>query len=403
MPYFVAGLVDDVRTLIARSPEAHRRGGIDLRLGEAVREIDVVNQRVVVERSQGQVYTEPYDQLVIATGARPRTLALPGRDAAGVFTLTTIPDALTIRAWIEHERPQHAVVVGGGYIGLEATESLVVRGIPTTLIEQAPQIMSTLDPEMAHLVADAIEQSGVELRLQTHITQLHVQEGRIQGVSVGDEMLPADLLIFAPGIEPNSDLAREAGIALGVANAIHVDETLHTSAPNVWAAGDCAETFHLVTRRPAWIPLGTTANKQGRICGQNVAGDAYRFPGVVGTAITKFLDLEIARTGLNEREAQQAGITYATATIRSTTRSGYYPGSAPITVKLLAERGSGRLLGGQIVGGVGAGKRIDTLAVALHAGLDVEAFQWFDLAYAPPFSPVWDPVLIAARQLARTI
>ena len=357
----------------------------------------------MVERSQGQVYTEPYDQLVIATGARPRTLALPGQDAAGVFTLTTIPDALAIRDWIEHERPRHAVVVGGGYIGLEATESLVVRGIPTTLIEQAPQIMSTLDPEMAHLVANAIEKAGVELRLQDRITQLHIQQGRIQSISVGDDVLPADLLIFAPGIEPNSDLAREAGIALGVANAIHVDETLHTSAPNVWAAGDCAETFHLVTRRPAWIPLGTTANKQGRICGQNVAGDAYRFPGVVGTAITKFLDLEIARTGLNEREAQQAGITYATATIRSTTRSGYYPGSAPITVKLLAERGSGRLLGGQIVGGVGAGKRIDTLAVALHAGLDVEAFQWFDLAYAPPFSPVWDPVLIAARQLARTI
>ncbi|WP_338417757.1 FAD-dependent oxidoreductase [Thermorudis peleae] len=376
---------------------------MDLRLGEVVCEIDATAQRVVVERSQGQVYTEPYDQLVIATGARPRTLALPGQDAAGVFTLTTIPDALAIRTWIEHERPRHAVVVGGGYIGLEATESLVVRGISTTLIEQAPQIMNTLDPEMAHLVAEAIEKSGVELRLQDRITQLHIQQGRIQSISVGDDVLPADLLIFAPGIEPNSDLAREAGIALGVANAIHVDETLHTSAPNVWAAGDCAETFHLVTRRPAWIPLGTTANKQGRICGQNVAGNAYRFPGVVGTAITKFLDLEIARTGLNEREAQQAGITYATATIRSTTRSGYYPGSAPITVKLLAERGSGRLLGGQIVGGVGAGKRIDTLAVALHADLDVEAFQWFDLAYAPPFSPVWDPVLIAARQLARTI
>jgi NADPH-dependent 2,4-dienoyl-CoA reductase/sulfur reductase-like enzyme len=271
------------------------------------------------------------------------------------------------------------------------------------LIEQAPQIMSTLDPEMAHLVANAIEKAGVELRLQTRITQLHVQQGRIQGISISDEMLPADLLIFAPGIEPNSDLAWEAGIALGVAKAIHVDETLHTSAPNVWAAGDCTETFHLVTRRPAWIPLGTTANKQGRICGQNVAGNAYHFPGVVGTAITKFLDLEIARTGLNEREARHAGIAYTTATIRSTTRAGYYPGSAPITVKLLAERGSGRLLGGQIVGGVGAGKRIDTLAVALHTGLDVEAFQWFDLAYAPPFSPVWDPVLIAARQLARTV
>jgi NADPH-dependent 2,4-dienoyl-CoA reductase/sulfur reductase-like enzyme len=251
---------------------------------------------------------------------------------------------------------------------------------------------------MAGLVADAARGMGIELRLGQGVTGF--SDGTVH---TADTDLPADLVVVGLGVRPNSELAEAAGIELGAHKAIRVDQRQRTSAEGVWAAGDVCESHHLVTRRPVHIALGTVANKQGRVAGINIGGGYATFPGVVGTAVSKLCDLEVGRTGLREREAIRAGFEYVTARIESTTRAGYFPGTKPLTIKVLAEKRSGRLLGAQIVGREGAAKRIDVLATAITCGMTVEEMTSLDLSYAPPFSPVWDPVLIAARKAAELL
>lgn len=404
LPYYVAGYVDDTAQLVARTPEAHRRNGIDVRLRTEVVALDLERREVVAyDHERHREYREPFDQLVLATGARPRRLALPGRDAAGIFTLHSLEDAEALATWLEQERPRRAVVVGGGYIGIEAAEAFRARGLETTLIEAAPHVMPLLDPDMAELVEQALRADQVTVLTGTPVEAFATRNGRVTGVLTPHGEVPADVVVIGIGVEPNSDLARDAGIALGDRNAIHVDQHCRTSVPGVWAAGDCADVYHRLLGRSVYFPLGTTANKQGRICGLTLGGRPARFPGIVGTAITRFGETEIARTGLSEREARESGFSIVVGNARSTTRSGYFPGASWMTVKMVAEEGTGRLLGAQIVGGPGAGKRIDTVATALTAGMTLEEFIYLDLAYAPPFSPVWDPVVVAARKLAREV
>ncbi len=404
LPYLVAGLVDDPNQLVARSPEAHRRAGIDVRLRSEVVGLDLARREVTVWDSEARrEYREPFDRLVIATGARPRTLSVPGRDAAGIFTLHSMDDALALAEWIARERPRQAVIVGAGYIGIEVAEAFVTRGIPTTMLEAAPQVLALLDADMAQLVERALRDAGVDLYTGTAVEGFETQAGRVAAVVTPAGRFMADVVVLGIGVEPNSELARQAGLALGERDAVHVDERCRTSASGIWAAGDCADAYHRLLGRSVYFPLGTTANKQGRVCGLDLAGRPARFPGIVGTAITRFGETEIARTGLTEREARAAGFDVAVRNVRSTTRSGYFPGATWMTVKIVAESGSGRLLGAQIVGGPGAGKRIDTVATALTAGMTLEEFIYLDLAYAPPFSPVWDPVVVAARKLAREV
>ncbi|MDW7981273.1 MAG: FAD-dependent oxidoreductase [Thermomicrobium sp.] len=404
LPYLVAGLVAEPSQLVARTPEAHRRAGIDVRLHSEVLAIDLDRSEVTVfDAAARREYRHAFDQLVLATGARPRTVSLPGREAAGIFTLHSLDEASALSEWLERRRPSAAVVVGGGYVGLEVAEAFVTRGLRTTLVEAAPHVMLSLDDDMAELVERALGEAGVRVLTQTPLEGFEAHEGRVTGVITPGGTIAADVVVLGIGVEPNSDLARTAGIALGDRGAIHVDDRCRTSAPQVWAAGDCADAYHRVLGRSVYFPLGTTANKQGRVCGLDLAGFPARFPGIVGTAITRFGETEIARTGLSEREALAEGYRIVTATARSTTRSGYFPGTAWMTVKMVAEEGSGRLLGAQIVGGQGAGKRIDTVATALTAGMTLDEFIYLDLAYAPPFSPVWDPVVVAARKLARDV
>jgi NADPH-dependent 2,4-dienoyl-CoA reductase/sulfur reductase-like enzyme len=290
------------------------------------------------------------------------------------------------------------VVVGGGYIGLEMAEAFVKRGADVVLVEGSEQVMRTLDPEMADLVADALRRTGVDLRLGNHVEAF--TDG---GVVVGGDEIPADLVVLGIGVAPNSELARDAGITLGARDSIHVDRRQHTSAEGVWAAGDCCESFHLVSRQPVHIALGTIANKQSRVAGINIGGGHASFPGVLGTAISKICGTEVARTGLNVAEAIAAGFDHAAVTITSTTKAGYYPGAEKMDVRFVVERGSGRLLGAQIVGGAGAAKRIDVCAVALTAAMTVSEMVNLDLAYAPPFAGVWDPVLVAARAAVKVL
>lgn len=405
IPYYVGGLVESAERLIVRTPDAFREKlGIEVRTRHQAMAIDPGSARVLVRQLDGggEVW-EPYDQLLLATGAIPFCPDVPGSDGSGIFGVCSLQSGIVIQRFLEAEQPRRAVVVGGGYIGLEMAEALIRRGMSVTLLDRAPQVMATLDPDMARLVADALTGLGVELRLGEGLKEFVVRDGRVTAVVSDAGEYPADMAVLGLGVRANSSLAGEAGITLGVRGAIHVNGRLQTETAGVWAAGDCAESFHLIARKPVSIALGTVANHHGRVAGINLGGGYATFPGVVGTAVTKICKLEVGRTGLQEREADALGLQYASAVIKSRTRAGYYPGAASISVKVLAEKGSGRLLGGQIVGGEGSAKRIDILAVALHAGMTVDEIIDLDLSYAPPFSPVWDPVAVAAREAAKLV
>jgi NADPH-dependent 2,4-dienoyl-CoA reductase/sulfur reductase-like enzyme len=401
VPYYVGDLVHDPDDLIARTPEEHRRKGVDVHLRHEVVAIDTGARRVTVRDLDAEAEREvAYDQLVIATGGAPHRPPLPGLDAEGVYGVQTLEDGIEVRRIVDETKPKHAVVVGGGYIGVEMAEALLRRGLEVTLVCAHPAPMSTLDPDMGDLVAGAMRGLGVHLRLVERAQRLEVEDGRVTGVTTPVGTIHADIVVLGTGARPNSELARAAGIEIGESGGIVTDDHQRTSADGVFAAGDCVETRHLVSGAPVAIALGTHANKQGRVVGINATGGDAVFPGVLGTAITKVCDYEVGRTGLNEEEAGDAGLDFFATTIDGTTRAAYYPETQPIRVKLVAERGSGRLLGAQIVGREGAAKRIDVLAACLWNRMSVEDVINLDLGYAPPFSPVWDPVLVAARVAA---
>jgi len=308
-----------------------------------------------------------------------------------------------MRQLLDAGKIKRGVVVGGGYIGLEMAEALVRHGLEVSLISRPPQVMGTLDYDMGALVSQALRDVGVSLYPEETLTAFETKDGKVTGVVTDKRTLPTDIVVLGLGVRPNTALAAAAGIPLGEKGAIRVNERMETGIAGIWAAGDCAESFHLVSRRPFYVALGTVANRQGRVAGINLGGGYATFPGVMGTAVTKICEIEVARTGLQEKEITAVGLEHVSAVIKSRTKAGYYPGAGEITVKLLAEKGSGRLLGGQIVGMEGSAKRIDTVATALHAGFTVEDMINLDLGYAPPFSPVWDPVVIAARAVAKKL
>ncbi len=404
LPYLVAETVDDAQDLIARTPTEHRAAGLDVRMGHEVVGIDLEARRVEVrDLASDRTITEGFDDLVIATGASPIRPPLEGIDCSGILGIRSIPDADAIDAIIDDRHPERAVVVGGGYIGLEMAEALLERGLTVTMVEMQDAPMATLDADMGARVADAIRSLGVDLRLGTGVEGFEAADGWVTAVATGDGELPADLAVMGLGMRPNVALAADAGVPIGPSGAIATDARMATRVEGVWAAGDCVESLHRVSHRPVSIALGTHANKQGRVVGTNVAGGAARFPGVVGTAITRVGATEIARTGLNETEAAAAGFATVSALAEGHTRAFYYPGAEELAVKVVAERSTGRILGAQIVGGPEAGKRIDVLALAVWTGMGAEEFSMSDLSYAPPVAPVWETSMIAARLAAKAV
>ena len=397
IPYLIGGEVGRVDELIARTPQEFRdQHRIDVRMRHEAMAIDLDRREVEVrDHDHARTFRLGFDQLLVATGARPRRPDLPGIDGPDIYGVQTLGDGARLLERINAEAVGRVVVVGGGYIGLEMAEAFVRRGATVTVVERSAEVMRTLDPDMGSMVSRAMRRHGVEVRCSTTIVGF---DPGVVHTEAGD--LLADLVVLGLGVEPNSALAGEAGLELGAGAAVADDRRQLTSTAGVWAAGDCAESHHLVSGRKVHVALGTVANKQARVAGTNIAGGYATFPGVVGTAVSKICDTEVARTGLTEREATRDGFQFHVADIEATTRAGYYPGAAPIRVKMLAERRSGRLLGAQIVGQEGAAKRIDVVATALHAGMTVEQMTSLDLSYAPPFSPVWDPVLVAARTAA---
>ncbi|MFE5044750.1 FAD-dependent oxidoreductase [Streptomyces sp. NPDC056637] len=406
IPYWVGGEVAGRDELIARTPEEHRERSIDLRMRTEVTELDVEGGRV---RSRALVTgTEAwtsYDKLVIATGARPVRPRIPGIGAPGVHGVQTLDDGQALLDSLAVTQGRRAVVVGAGYIGVEMAEALILRGYEVTVVNRGPEPMSTLDPDMGRLVHESMTGMGITMVDDAEVTEILTgDDGRARAVATTSDEYPADVVVLGIGVRPEASLARAAGLPLGEHGGLLTDLAMRVRGhENIWAGGDCVEVLDLVSGRERHIALGTHANKHGQVIGRNAGGGYATFPGVVGTAVSKVCDLEIARTGLREKDARRAGLQYVSATIESTSRAGYYPGAAPMTVKMIAERRTGRLLGVQIVGREGAAKRVDIAAVALTAGMTVDQMTALDLGYAPPFSPVWDPILVAARKSSAAV
>ncbi|MFJ5268748.1 FAD-dependent oxidoreductase [Streptomyces sp. NPDC088358] len=405
IPYWVGGDVSGPDQLIARSPQEHRERDIDLRMRTEVTEIDVAGARVRSRdlESGAEAWT-PYDKLVIATGARPVRPDLPGMDAPGVHGVQTLDDGQALLETLATTRGRRAVVVGAGYIGVEMAEALINRGYEVTVVNRGAEPMATLDPDMGRLVRQAMSGLGITMVDDAAVTGIVTGADGVRAVTTQDARYPADVVVLGIGVRPETTLARAAGLPLGDHGGLLTDLAMRVRGhENIWAGGDCVEVLDLVSGSERHIALGTHANKHGQVIGSNVGGGYATFPGVVGTAVSKVCDLEIARTGLREKDARRAGLQFETVTIESTSRAGYYPNAAPMTVKMLAERRTGRLLGVQIVGREGAAKRVDIAAVALTARMTVEQMTALDLGYAPPFSPVWDPVLVAARKAVTAV
>lgn len=373
---------------------------IQVKTGHEVLELDPPGQRIKVRRmADNSHWWEPYEQLALTTGASPITPPFPGIQAAGIHTANSIQSATAIRALMEEQKPKKAVVVGGGYIGLEMAEALLMQGLEVALVEMADEVMGTLDPDMGQMVSQGLKDGGVALHTGETVKRFAEANGKVTAVVTDKGEIPADLVVLGLGVKPNSELVNDSHIELGVKGAIRVNERMQTNVPGIWAAGDCAETFHLVSRRPVYVALATVAAKTGRVAGLNIGGEYATFPGVVGTAITKFQEMEIARTGLQESEIRALGWEYASQVVESATKVSYYPDVAPLKLKILAEKKSGRFLGAQIVGGKDAAKRIDTMAVCLHARFTVDQMLHLDLSYAPPYASVWEPLHIAVRKI----
>ncbi|MBL8777189.1 MAG: FAD-dependent oxidoreductase [Acidimicrobiales bacterium] len=397
IPYLVAGDLGGIDDLVVRTPQEFRdKLLVDVRVQHEVKAIDLAQGQVEVrDHSHGRTIRIGFDELLLATGASPIRPDLPGIDHESVRGVQTLADAAALLDHAATVECKHVVIVGSGYIGLEMAETFLKRGAQVTVVEAADQPMRTLDPDMGALVADALTGAGAELRLGTSVEgfepgMVHTSAGSIR----------ADLVVLGIGVAPNTALAGAAGVPLGVKDAIRVTPRQQAHVDGVWAAGDCCESYHLVSREWVHIALGTVANRQSRVAGINLGGGAASFPGVLGTAVTRICHTEIGRTGLTEGEAARAGLDAVAVTIEATNQAGYLPDAEVMTVKMVAERGSGRLLGAQIVGGDASAKRIDTVATALWNSMSVQDMVDVDLSYAPPLSPLWDPVLVAARQAA---
>ena len=398
MPYFLKGEIDELEDLVQVTPEMFReKRDIDLRTGHEVTEIHPERDTVTVEYDGG-TFEQSYDHLLIGTGASAVIPPFDGLDLDGVFTLQSMDNAGEINEYLDSTSVESAAIIGGGYIGVEMAEALAAHDIDITLFEMLPHILSPFGETVGKVVAEHIQEQGVTVHLETAVDGFRGDDSVEAVVADGTEQA-IDLAIVGVGVSPNVGLARDARITVGETGAISTDEYGRTNIENIYAAGDCAEATHVVTGEPAHVPLALTANRAGRAIGQTIAGNPQRVGTIAGTAIVKAFDYGAARTGiLDEERARTAGFDPVSVTIDSHSRAHYYPGGDELTVTLVADSNSQRVLGGSLVGTEGV-KRIDTVATALGAEMTVAELMEQDLAYAPPFSPVWDPILTAAKVL----
>ena len=401
LPYFLSGTVNERDNLVARTPEDFAEKDIEAHTRHRVEMIDHDNKKLTVRNLKtDERFEDSYDRLILSTGAQAVMPPIPGADLDGIFKLRFLTDADEILGYVQKHFPKRATIVGGGYIGLELAENLCSSGMEVSMVEAADQVAIAYGKEVADRVCTHLTEKGVNLYAGNEVEEF-TGDGRVRNVKFGDEELASDLVILGVGIKPRVDLAEQTGIEIGPTGAIKVDEHMKTNLPDVWATGDCVETTNLASSEPTWVPLGDTANQMGRVAGTNAATgeDTLGFPGVLGTGIFKVFDFGVGKTGLSEKEAEDAGFEAVSAEVESSDRAGYYPGADKVFLKLIVDKDSGRLLGAESAGS-GADKLIDVCATAIWGKLRVEDLVSIDLAYAPPFSPTLSPVIQAATVLS---
>lgn len=401
LPYYVGGTITDKKALALQTPESFwARFRIQVRVKQEVTAIDPEQKTITVKRLEdGTIYKEHYDKLILSPGAKPVRPPIPGSQNNHVFTLRTVEDTLAIRNFLENEHPQRAVIVGGGFIGLEIAENLTEAGIKTSIVEMSDQLLAPLDYDMACSVHAYLRTKGISLFLNNSVTEIEQQNEKLLVKLSDGEPQSADFVILAVGVAPDTVLAKEAGLELGLKGAIRVNDKMETSHSDIYAVGDAVEVVQLVTGQPSVIPLAGPANKQGRIAADQICGIDSKFTGSQGSSIVKLFSMTAAATGINEKAAQAAGIVYDKVIAFSASHATYYPGADNMTIKVLFRPDNGKLLGAQIVGFQGVDKRIDVLATAIRCGMEGPKLSQLELSYAPPFSSAKDPVNIVGYMI----
>jgi len=401
MPYNIADPQREIEDLVVRHARVFReKQDINLLTGHLVQSIDPGKRKVSGVSDKGTTFEFSYDKLLIATGGSPIIPDLPGFDLPAVKVLKSLDDGRKIKAYIRQNNVQKAVIIGMGYIGLEMCEALRALSITVDMIKPGPVFIPWMESDLSDTVKQEVESHDVTIHTGHQVEKIESKNNRLNVVCKG-LTFGADLVLVAMGIRPNSELALNAGIQSGAANAIGVDKRLRTSDENIYAAGDCTDAYHVVTGKKVWVPLALRANRSGWAVADNVCGKNVELPGIAGTAVFKVFDLEVARTGITSTEALRFGFTPVSETIKTRSRAHAHPGASTIWVHMIGDQKTGRLLGAQMVGSEGVAHRINAVAVALHNRMSVEQFSQTDLAYAPPFGPVWDPLLTAANQLLK--
>ncbi len=397
LPYYIGGVIEDPAELTLQTPESFwRRFRIDMRVRHEVTAVHPERKTVSVRNlGTGEEFEESYDKLLLSPGAKPMQPPLPGVGLDRLFTLRTVEDTLAIRNFVEREHPKSVVLAGGGFISLETAENLRELGLDVTIVQRPKQLMNPFDPEMAAFIHAKLREHGIKLLLGRSVEGFESVPGAVQVLLKDEAPLAADMVVLAIGVTPDTRLAKEAGLALGAKNSIVVNDRMETSVPGIYAVGDAVQVKHFVTGENALVSLAGPANKQGRIAADNICGGDSRFTGTQGSSVIKVFDMTAAATGINERTAKAAGINCDKVYLSPASHAGYYPGGRVMTVKVLFEAGTYRLLGAQIVGYEGVDKRIDVLATAIRAGLTALELKELDLAYAPPYSSAKDPVNMA--------
>ncbi|MDM8522145.1 FAD-dependent oxidoreductase [Desulfococcaceae bacterium HSG8] len=401
MPYNIADPGRPIDDLVVRQADVFReKQGISVLTGHCAESLDPAGRIVTGASSDGKAFQFAYDKLLIAAGGSPVIPDLPGFDLPGVMALKSLDDGRKIKAYLKNHHVKKAVIIGMGYIGLEMCEALRARSVEVDMVKPGPVLLPWMEPELSDVIREELESNNVRLHPGHQAERIEAENGGMK-VICPNMSLDADMVLVAMGIKPNSELAAGANIALSVNNSIAVDRRLGTSDENIYAAGDCADAYHIVTGEKTWIPLALRANRAGWAVADNICGKEVELAGIAGTAVFKVFDLEVARTGLTIKEAVKSGSDPVKAVIRTRSRAHAHPGSTPIRIQMIGDKETGRILGVQMVGREGVAHRINAVAVALHNRMTVEAFSQTDLAYAPPFGPVWDPLLTAANQLLK--
>lgn len=402
LPYYIEGNFEDYRLLLVRSPEDFEKTGVHVHLqNRAVKILPATKQVLIESLTENKAFLDDYDKLIVAVGARPVIPQIKNVNLKNIFTLRKIEDGIAIRKLAEQSK--NAVIVGGGYIGIEMLEALVRQNLSVTLIEYAPTIMQTFDDDISNLILEQLNYTSngrFTILTSEVVTEFSGDNDGVHTVLTGSgKSIPTDFVVICAGAKPNIEIARDAGISLGVTGAIQVNDRMETNIKDIYACGDCVEENLIITNTKIWLPLGTNANKEGRVAAINACGGEDRFHGVLGSAVTRCLSLSMSMTGLTEKKAEQLEIETISALVTKNDKVGYMPDVNNITIKLTADKNSGKLLGCQGIGSGDADKRVNTVTSAILAGLTVEEFYKNDITYSPPFSPTIDPLLNAAQIL----